>query len=243
MQIFGHRGVRAGALPENSMVAFTRAVEGGADGIELDVRTSKCGTPIVLHDPDLARVAGDPRKAEALDLRALRTVRLTGGAEIPTLAEVLDWATPRSILVNVELKHDTHDRAALARGVARLVAGRPIAARVIFSSFQPELLARIGAAQPAIPRALLIHRGQRAAHTQAADLVAKALFSTAIHAEAELATAARIARWQARGFLVRAWTVNDPAIAARLAHDGIDALITDRPAEIRSALADRSAGG
>ena len=65
------------------------------------------------------------------------------------LAEVLDWAEARGALVNVELKHDTHDKAALVRGVARLLGGRSkVAERVMFSTFDPEILARVALALP-----------------------------------------------------------------------------------------------
>jgi len=222
------------------MLAFERGAEDGADGIELDVRTSADGEVIVLHDPDFARVTDgrDVRLAAELTREEIQRIELAEGARVPTLAEVLDWASARDILVNVELKHDTSDLVALSLAVVRLVRGRPrVAERVMLSSFEPKLLALCAALGRDVPRAFLFHAKQRFARTPVANLVAAAVSAVALHPERLLCSPDRVAAWRRTGRLLNVWTVNDVEEARDLDHLGVDGLITDDPAAIRAAFA------
>jgi glycerophosphoryl diester phosphodiesterase len=236
--VYGHRGAKA-HVTENTMASFERAIADGADGIELDVRTSSDGVVVVMHDPDLKRLtaARDSRLCARMLAAEIAEVELEGDLRAPLLADVLDWADARDVLVNVELKHDTHDKAALATGVARLIRGRArVARRVMFSSFEPELLARTRILLPDIPRAFLVHAGQRFAKTVVAPVIAKTLSAAMLNPERTLCTPERVAGWQRRGLLLNVWTVNHPGEARDLAALGVDGLITDDPALIREAI-------
>src|SRR6476646_7095285 len=118
--VFGHRGVR-GAAPENTMAAFELAAASGADGVELDVRLCRTGELVVCHDPTLARFTGgqDVRPIADLDLRELARTDVGGGAPVPALAEVLDFARGRKLRVNVEMKRDVPSRRLVVRETAR----------------------------------------------------------------------------------------------------------------------------
>ncbi|MBX7197041.1 MAG: glycerophosphodiester phosphodiesterase [Sandaracinaceae bacterium] len=239
--IYGHRGAKAHVV-ENTMPSFQRALDDGADGVELDVRTTRDGDVLVMHDVDLERMTDgrDLRKVHELTTREVQAVELTGpggAAFAPTLAEVLDWADATGCLVNVELKHDTADKGLLARGVARLLRGRArVASHVIFSSFEPELLARVALLLPQVPRGFLVHEGQKLAKTFVAPAIAKATGSIALHPERTLCSHERVAGWK-KGLLVNVWTVNDPTEGRDLARLGVDGLITDDPATILAGLA------
>lgn len=236
--IYGHRGAKAHVL-ENTMPSFERAVSDGADGIELDVRTSSDGAVVVLHDPDLVRVTSgrDTRRCAQLLARELAEIELDDDGRAPLLADVLDWASALDVLVNVELKHDTHDKAALANGAARLLRGRPrVARRVMFSSFEPELLARMRVLLPEVPRAFLVHAGQRFAKTVIAPVIAKTVSAAMLNPERTLCTPERVESWRLRGLLLNVWTVNHGGEARDLARLGVDGLITDDPALVREAL-------
>lgn len=236
--VYAHRGARARA-PENTLAAFQLAREEGADGIELDVRTTRDGIVVVAHDLDLARVTSrrDLRLVGELHLRELRQVELDGDERVPTLADVLDWAAPLDLRVNVELKHDDPRHLGLVRAVARLLRGRPrVTERVILSSFHPRLLALAAALAPGVPRAFIVHAGQRLAWTHAAVLGAKALGVLAYHPERKLCTPSLVAGWKRAGLVVNPWTVNDAREAVDLAALGVDGLITDDPAGVIAAL-------
>lgn len=229
--VWGHRGVR-GPLPENTLAAFERARDEGAEGVELDVRLSHDGVVVVAHDPGLARVTSgaDPRLVADLDAGELSRVDLGGGAGVPRLAEVLAWARPCGMLVNVEMKRDVPDRLALVRAVADLVA--PVRDRVVVSCFDPAMTALV----PRLVRvrtAFLFHRGQ--SHLLPWTWV-RMLRVDAAHPERTLAAAPDVARARARGVAVNVWTVNDPVEVRDLVSLGVDGLITDRPGAVRDVV-------
>jgi glycerophosphoryl diester phosphodiesterase len=216
------------------MEAFERARQQGARAIELDVRTCAGGDVVVFHDASLDRMSGgqDVRMVRAVLLSALRRVDLGGGARVPALAEVLDWARVQGIAVNVEMKHDVPSRPALARETLRVV--RAAGADVLLSSFDPVLLALGGAMGPSVPRALLTQARQRAWAT-ALQVTVRAPVVQALHLE-WTQVGASVTRYVHKAMRLGAWTVNDPAVAIRLAGMGVGSIITDRPGEVLRAL-------
>lgn len=228
--VYGHRGVR-GPLPENTLVAFQRAADEGADGVELDVRLSRDGVLVVAHDPELTRVTDgrDTRAVADLDAKELARVDLGHGAFVPTLTDVLELARARGLLVNVEMKRDVPSRTAVVRATVDALRDPRFAERSIVSSFDPFML-RAFAFASNVPAGILFHRGQ--SHLRP-WLVARALRIDAAHAERTMVD--RDLR-DAGALLVNVWTVNDPEEAKALAAVGVDGLITDAPGLIRAAL-------
>lgn len=234
-RVLGHRGARREA-PENTLPAFELAVRQGAAGVELDVRLDGSGRVVVLHDRTLERVSAgaDLRDVERLDARELDRVDLAGGARVPTLAEVLDWAVAGGHLVNVELKRDVSERRALVWRVAKLLRSHAAARElVLLSSFDPLFVRALAWLLPEVPSAWLVHQKQR---VLSAAPGYRRLGAVGVHPELALASDARVRRWRARGAIVNVWTVNDPIEARRLAQAGVDALISDVPGEIVDAL-------
>ncbi|MDO5846525.1 MAG: glycerophosphodiester phosphodiesterase family protein, partial [Methanocorpusculum sp.] len=90
-QYIAHRGLfdNAGSAPENSLAAFRKAADAGY-GIELDVRLTKDGEVVVMHDEDLSRAAGSPQKVADSSYAELSSLRLFASNEAPPrLADVL----------------------------------------------------------------------------------------------------------------------------------------------------------
>ena len=108
MQIFGHRGA-AGLAPENTLESFQLAIDLHVDGLEFDVRCSRDGTPVVIHDETLDRTTAGHGKVT--DHPASQLIQLG----IPTLRQVLEQVIGR-VNINVELK--TRDAA---RATVRLL--------------------------------------------------------------------------------------------------------------------------
>lgn len=100
MLIIGHRGA-AGLAPENSMKAFKAGFESGADMLELDIRLTRDGVPVAIHDARLLRTHHHTDAVHTLTLLELQSI--TKDEPIPTLAEVLDVYYGK-ILLNIELK-------------------------------------------------------------------------------------------------------------------------------------------
>ena len=231
--MLGHRGARH-AAPENTLAAFELSRLEGADGIELDVRLDGSGRVIVLHDPTLERVTGsaDRRHAEDIPSRELSRLDVGKGERVPTLAEVLSWAREHGQRVNVELKSDVRNRVLLLHQVARVVRGQALPS-VMFSSFHPYFVWWLARRVPELPRAWLVHKKQ---HLLKYAPGLRQLGANALHPEHVLASSNRVARLERQNFLVNVWTVNDRLRAKELAQIGVDAIISDRPGDILSAL-------
>lgn len=232
-RVLAHRGARAHA-PENTLAAFERAANDGADGIELDVRVTADDEVVVLHDPTFARVTGerDVRAAAALRWDEARRIDVGAGERAPSLAAVLRFAKERRLLVNVELKHDVPDRPRGVRAAARVLqdfAGAPL----LVSSFDPRMLALLAWVARGIPRALLVSPERK---YRPIERLAAPLAVAAVHLERTLTSPARLRRHQAAGRVVNVWTVEAAAEARDLAALGVDGLICDDPAAMRAIL-------
>jgi glycerophosphoryl diester phosphodiesterase len=136
-----HRGDRRRA-PENTLEALTAAMAvPGCDGVEFDVRLSRDGVPVLLHDETLSRVQHRSTRVDALTAAELE------GAGIPTLRAVLH-ALPDAFL-DIELKGDDHGEATSAT----LHAARGEAPEwAVVSSFEPPTLAALADLLPRWPR-------------------------------------------------------------------------------------------
>jgi len=96
-----HRGGAALAA-ENSIFAFKAAVAAGADAIETDIRLTRDGALVCVHDPDLHRLCNDPRAVSDLDLATLRSLL----PSVMTLGEALEASDPLGILLDIKLSHE-----------------------------------------------------------------------------------------------------------------------------------------
>lgn len=156
--VFAHRGASAYAL-ENSLKAFEKALELGADGIELDVQVSKDGVPVVYHDPQLSRLAGSNKLVNECSLEQLQRFklgkpwrRLLSTDKIPTFEEVLAWANEHQMPLNIELKSTLlEDKEALRR----MLNGLELPAGSHFSCFDYELLKEVKQHAPQFETALI----------------------------------------------------------------------------------------
>jgi len=235
--IIGHRGASA-IETENTVAAFARARADGADGVELDVMTCATGELVVFHDDDLGRLAHRPERIAETPFAALRAVTLASGAKIPTLDEVFEACGP-DLLVNVELKIPSRGRrpplAPLCDAVAGAVERAGAEARVLVSSFHPWAVRTWMRRLPAVPAGLLFERDSALPLRRA--WAAAWLRPYALNPELALCTAARVASWHRRGYLVNVWTVDAPEALAAARRMGVDGVITNDPARARAALA------
>jgi glycerophosphoryl diester phosphodiesterase len=230
--VVAHRGARTVA-PENTLEAFTTALEQGADGVELDVHRTADDALVVHHDAEAVGL-GILAERSFADIREARP-------DLPTLAEVLDVCV--GALVNVEIKNlptdsdfDETDRA--AELVLELLAARAGADDVLVSSFNLATIDRVRSLDPSVATGFLSildpsegiaiceERGHGAFHP---------FFALLGPETAE----AIVARARAAGVAVNVWTVNDESEMLRLAEAGVGALITDVPDVGRRVLARR----
>src|SRR5687768_8195818 len=98
--ILGHRGAPYDA-PENTLASFARALEQGADGVELDVRRARDGVPVIIHDETLDRTSGARGRVADLDWPAIERLTTAG---LPSLEQAAGWAAASGAWLNVEIK-------------------------------------------------------------------------------------------------------------------------------------------
>ncbi|HJW21643.1 MAG TPA: glycerophosphodiester phosphodiesterase [Candidatus Limnocylindrales bacterium] len=203
------------AAPENSLAAMAAALAlPRCDGLEFDVRSSRDGVPVVLHDPSLRRVQGI-----AADVADLAAVELAGHG-IPSLAAVLALAGPEPFL-DVELKGEPAPAVVHVLEAAR---GQALE-RAAVSSFEPPTLAWLGRERPGWPRWLnALDLGPlTVAVATDAGCSAVAVAWTAIDG-------AGLDRARRAGLDVAAWTVRELATYERLAGLGVIAICAEADA-------------
>ncbi len=99
-----HRGGIADGFPENTLAAFRRAIALGAAVIEIDLRGTKDGKIVVLHDETLDRTTNGTGRVTDHDLAELKTLDAGGGARIPTYDEVLDLVSGTGVQLLLDIK-------------------------------------------------------------------------------------------------------------------------------------------
>jgi glycerophosphoryl diester phosphodiesterase len=153
MKVFAHRGIARRSADENSLEAFRNAVAQGIDGIELDIRLTKDGKPVIVHDSNLRRIAGDNRKIEQITLNELRKITLRHGSCVPTLDEVTA-CVPAPITIDFEVK----DARVLDLVIRKLKTSRGLRERALISSFKRRVIEQASRELPGVPRLLLVKR-------------------------------------------------------------------------------------
>jgi len=238
--VIAHRGSSSEA-PENTLPAFEAAVRCGADAVELDVRLTADGAPVVIHDATLDRTTDRTGPVAALNLAGLRTVdagwRFTpdlgrthpyrgGDARVPTLGEVL-WAFPR-LNILVEIKEPSAQEA-----VRRVLVQEDAAARCVVASEHREALLAFD--QPPFAR------GASAAEISAlywATLIRRRIPNPGYrmlsvplrHRGLPVPTSGFVAAARANACAVHVWTVDSPDTARRLWRRGVSGIVTNVPA-------------
>jgi glycerophosphoryl diester phosphodiesterase len=120
------------------LLAFRRAIEYGADGVECDIQKTADHHYVVIHDPTTDRVTGVRGVVGKMSLEELRRLDFGGGERIPELAELLD-ATPRGSYLDLELKEETLT-ADDCRPIADILDAGIHRQNLMVSSFVPQLL-------------------------------------------------------------------------------------------------------
>jgi glycerophosphoryl diester phosphodiesterase len=235
--VFGHRGAKAYA-PMNTLPAFELAAQQGADGVELDVQFSRDRQLVVIHDFTVDGTTdgeGHVRDISLSQLKALDAGSWFGSAFsdtcIPTLEEVFE-AVGNRLFINVEIKVESRTSESIEEAVADLVIRRGLQQRVIVSSFDLPVLEGLRRIAPDIAIGFLHFNSLNDAERSGlGDLQFEA-----VHPYHALVDAAYVEWARANGYRVNTWTVNEPERALELRDLGVDALITDNPDVILSAL-------
>ena len=239
VKVIAHRGFSKVA-PENTLAAFRAALEAGADALEFDVRLTRDGVPVIMHDKTVDRTTNGRGRVGDLTFAQLRKLDAGShkgpqfkGERVPSLDELLALARGKTLLL-CELK--SPDRR-VPRLVHAALAKHEMADRTLVISFHPASLLAMKRLRADQPIGLLAYPydppGRRA-------LAAKA--------DAVLGFFGSLDRGAIRGahkagLEVLTWTVNDRAEMASMVAQGVDGLITDDVATAREVVAAAAAAG
>lgn len=245
----GHRGTSF-RYPENTLAAFRAAVEAGARGLELDVRLTRDGHPVVMHDATVDRTTDGFGAVAGMTLAQVRRLDAGGAGRtderVPALREVLD-AFPEAY-VNIDIK-DTH-LPGVEEAVLGVLREAGATGRVLVASASYGVLRRFrrmgggecdtGASrlEVGVFYALSLLRLEWLTRPAYAALQVPADFGPL-----RLITPRFIRAAHSRGVRVDAWTINDTGQMRGLLGLGVDAVITDRPAALAGVLEERGGAG
>jgi glycerophosphoryl diester phosphodiesterase len=218
---FGHRGA-SGHEPENTVRSVRRALELGADGVEVDVYFVD-GQLVVIHDDTLERTTNGRGRVTRKSFAYLRSLDAGMGECIPTLLEIFAAVNRRGI-INIEIK-GPHTAAPVAALMAEQVNhGGWNFGDFLVSSFDHAQLIETKQLQPEIPIGALIEKTRRGLVQFAEDLGA-----WSIHAGKRCVTADLVAESHRHGLKVFAYTINRPEEITRMKMLGVDGVFSDFP--------------
>lgn len=246
--IVAHRGASALA-PENTLAAFQKAFDDGAEGIEFDVQLAKDAIPVVVHDEDLNRLSGTENfvarmtsvELQKLDVGSWFNLTYPKYADdefskefIPTLAHLFEFLQSYKGLLYVELKCGTEAADRLVEIVCKLIEKTNLLPQIILKSFDLKALALAKKILPEIrtaslfaPKILRILREKEYLLDEAQKYEADEI---SIHYS--LATKGLVKKAKERGLPTTIWTADNPIWVKRALDFGINAIITNNPARL-----------
>lgn len=230
--IFAHRGFSSQA-PENTIPAFLKAVEFGADGIELDVQLSADGEIVVFHDSILDRTTNGNGKVSDYFLTSLKKLDAGSwfsndykGVNIPTLQEVFN-DVPDNFLINIELKTDRNQVEILPRKVVELLKKNNRIEQVLISSFSVTMIKEMQKHLPEIKIGLLAMPSILGFKTR--NFTSKRIGHYALHPFHLDVKPKLIERYNKEGKRIHAYTVNEKEQMRKLFIMGTHGIFTDHP--------------
>ena len=230
MKNFAHRGF-CGKYPENTMLAFRKALEVGIDGIELDVQLTKDGHVVIIHDEKVDRTTnGTGLVVDYLleDLQKLDASSIFAGQmgfnPIPTLREYFELVKDYPIVTNIELKTSVNEYPGIEEKVLELIREFKLEDRIIISSFNHFSVKRMQAMAPELGYGLLSDTWilDAGAYTKAHDVAC-------YHPSVRQMKQEIVDELKANGRIINVWTVNTEEQIRDLYAKGIDCVIGNFP--------------
>jgi len=235
-KIYGHRGSK-GNYPENSMLAFKKAIEAGVDGMEFDIHMTKDGELVVIHDATLDRTTTGTGYVKDYTLEEIRKFSI--GAKfiefrhydpswddeiVPTLTEVLLLCKAHDLEVNIELKTYEVAYPGIEEAMLQVVTKTGYdPEKVVYSAFHLPTILRVKKLDPQAKIAWLLENFI----PMPTDYI-ETFGLEALHMDKNIVLKMP-AYWQPIADKLRIWTVNDEEEMKQLIEMGVAAIITDYP--------------
>lgn len=244
MKVMAHRGY-SGAYPENTMLAFRKAVEVGTDGIELDVHETRDGVLVVHHDERVDRTtdgAGRICDLSFEELRRFNAAKLWSGRyapeKIPAFEEYCEWLSGEDIFTNIEIKTDNTYYPDIEQKIWDTVVKYGVERKVLFSSFNHFSLTRMKQIVPEY-----VELGALVEHESGVKVYPGAYCEAAgfqcYHPPIAALNDESVKNCKDHGVKINVWTVNDMAGLEQLYAWDVEGIITNFPSVPKAWLAAR----
>jgi glycerophosphoryl diester phosphodiesterase len=221
-----HRGASAHA-PENTLAAIAKAAQLGGNMVELDVRASADGVPVIIHDADLSGSTNGSGAVSARRVDELKQLDAGNGERIPTLDEAVACCHAHNLGIYLELKVWS-----VIPAVVEAIGARALHDEIIVASFRPDWLAEVKALDPTVATSILfssVHLDPVAlARSVRADYVHPAWEAQAAQPH-KLLTPEWLSEVRAAGLRIISWHEERPAEIAALRALGVDGICTNAP--------------
>ncbi len=235
---FAHRGY-SGKYPENTMLAFRKAVEAGADGIELDVQLTKDGVPVIIHDELVDRTTNGKGRVKEMTLDELRQLDASyiyagqyGVTRIPTFREYCEFVRDLPITTNIEMKTGIFEYLGIEEKVLDMIREFHLEDKVIISSFNHFTILRMQKLAQHLKYGFLsetwIIDAGKYCHSHGVPCY---------HPLFRNLTREVLRELKQYGLEINTYTVNTEEDARDLIEKGVDILISNYPEMVRDVLA------
>ncbi len=238
VNVIAHRGASSRA-PQNTLAAFEKAIELGADMVELDVHLSKDGRIVVMHDSTVDSTTDGSGKISEMTLEEIKNLDAGShfdeefsGERVPTLEEVLEL-TEDEIGLNIELKTRSEENEGLEEKVLNLLDKYDTTETVMISTFSFDSAKKVNDINANIPVGLLY-----------LTLPLTAWHAKRIHKKRPWADAAHPWHWtigerhvrkiHELGVDVNVWTVDSERNIKKMIDHGVDGIITNKPELVKN---------
>ena len=212
----GHRGAKA-YEPENSIRSFRRAIELGANAVELDVRKTKDDEIVVIHDAEVDKTTNGTGKVNELTLQEIKQFVTEKDEKIVSLEEAFEFLN-KQVKILVELKETGFEETVL-----RLIREKGLEENVIIVSFHEEALRKVRALNDDVATGLIYVRHKNPVE---AALKLKAEYLLSLY---RFTHSANVRKAHEKGLKVIVWTINKKEEVATYKKKGVDGIASDRP--------------
>jgi glycerophosphoryl diester phosphodiesterase len=212
----GHRGTKA-CEPENTLRSFKRALEVGVNAVEFDVRRTRDGEIVVIHDARVDRTTNGEGSVRELTLKEIKELVTEKGERIPSLEEALDFLDEK-VKILIELKETGFEEKLL-----KLVLSKRLEKNVILISFQEEALRKISELNNEIETGLLYVRHKNPVR---AALELRANYLLPLY---RFTHTSNVQKAHEAGLKIIVWTINKEEEVSEFLKKGVDGIASDRP--------------
>lgn len=230
MKNFAHRGF-SGKYPENTILAFQKALDEGVDGIEMDVQLTSDGEVVIIHDEKVDRTTNGKGLVVSYTLEELRKLDASyiytgqmGFNPIPTLREYFDLVKDTGIVTNIELKTGINEYPGLEQKVWDMIKEYHLEDRIIISSFNHYSVRRMKELAPDLVCGFLSDTWILNPGAYTKGLGMECYHPSFVQLKQEI-----VDEIKAAGVIINTWTVNTEEQIRDLYAKGIDTVIGNYP--------------